>query len=95
MMIVRHSYSAFIPEIMHCNEKTNAIKYALILYFLKPFIRLSSPSHRLSESEARTHYSTIPSFHHSNLGEAPNLISYSGLFFGTDCEFGQQQRPGN
>jgi hypothetical protein len=74
MMRVRHPYSVFSPEIIHCNEKNNAIRCALILYFLKPIIPFSSPS--------QWPESIIPLFHHSNRttlrlstgwGEAPNL----------------------
>ncbi len=39
-----------------------------------PNIAVSSPSRRLYEPEAKTHFSNIPAFHHSNWGEAPNLI---------------------
>ena len=28
----------------------------------------------------KAHFSNIPAFHHSNLGEAPNLISMRGFY---------------
>ncbi len=43
-----------------------------------PNIAVSSPSRRLYEPEAKTHFSNIPAFHHSNWGEAPNL-KYQGV----------------
>jgi len=38
-----------------------------------PNIGVAPPSQRLYGPEAKTHSSNIPSFHHSNWGEAPNL----------------------
>jgi len=38
-----------------------------------PARRAYRPEGKSHEPEAKTHFSNIPAFHHSNWGEAPNL----------------------
>ncbi len=76
MKFVRHPYSTFISEILHCNENLNAMICALILYFLKPIIPLSSPSRRPEP--------IIPLFHHSiiPIGAKPLTMNLGRKFLG-------------
>jgi len=72
MMPVRHPFSASAPE------NTPLLQENQYNYFR--FDSLNPSFHY-----PRTHYSIIPEFHHSNWGEAPNLLKRCSLLYLVDC----------
>ena len=60
--------SGFSKDIIHIKL------YPQAEFCYLPNIAVSSPGHRLCGPEAKTHFSNIPAFQHSNWGEALNLV---------------------